>query len=139
MKLPDIVPVYKKKDPTDKSNFQPVSILLLISRVFEKAIFDELCNHMNKFLKSLICGFRKAHSTQNILFRLFQARQKELDRYGFVSTILMDLSKAYDYLPRDLLIAKLETYGLDMASLSPLKNYLVNRMQRTKFGPSYSD
>ena len=51
----------------------------------------------------------------------------------------MDLSKAYDYLPHDLLIAKLEAYRLDTASLSLLKNYLANRKQRTKVGSSYSD
>ena len=51
----------------------------------------------------------------------------------------MDLSKAYDCLPHDLLIAKLEAYGLDMASLSLIKNYLANRKQRTKVGSSYSD
>ena len=51
----------------------------------------------------------------------------------------MDLSKAYDCLAHDLLIAKLEAYGLDMASLSLLKNYLANRKQRTKVGSSYRD
>ena len=51
----------------------------------------------------------------------------------------MDLSKAYDCLPHDLLIAKLEAHGLDTVSLSLLKNYLANRKQRTKVGSSYSD
>ena len=51
----------------------------------------------------------------------------------------MDLSKAYDCLPHDLLIAKLEAYGLDTAILSVLKNYLANRKQSTKVGSSYSD
>ena len=73
------------------------------------------------------------------MFRLFQAWQKELDQCGFVGTILMDLSKAYDCLPHDLLIAKLEAHGLDTVSLSLLKNYLANRKQRTKVGSSYSD
>ena len=51
----------------------------------------------------------------------------------------MHLSKAYNCLPRDLLIAKLEAYGLDMVKVSLLKNYLANRKQRTKVGSSYSD
>ena len=139
LKLSDIVPVYKKKDPTDKSNFRPISILPLLSKVFEKVIFDQLSNYMNNFLNSLLCGFRKAHSTQHALFRLLQAWQKELDQCGFVGTVLMDLSKAYDCLPHDLLIAKLEAYGLDTTSLSLIKNYLANRKQRTKVGSSYSD
>ena len=73
------------------------------------------------------------------MFRLLQAWQKELDQCGFVGTTLMDLSKAYDCLPHDLLIAKLETYGLDTTSLSLIKNYLANHKQRTKVGSSYSD
>ena len=94
---------------------------------------------MNKFLNGLLCRFRKAHSKQHALFRLLQAWQKELNQCGFVGTILMDLSKAYDCLHHDLLIAKLEAYGLNTASLSLIKNYLANRKQRTKVGSSYSD
>ena len=139
LKLFDAVPVYKEKEPTDKSIFRPISILFLLSKVFEKVILDQLSNYMNNFLNSLLYLFRKAHSTQHALFRLLQAWQKELDQCGFVGTVLMDLSKAYDCLPHDLLIAKLEAYGLDTTSLSLIKNYLANRKQRTKVGSSYSD
>ena len=77
---------------------------------------------MNRLLNSLLCGFRKAHSIQHTLFTLLQALQKELDQCGFVGTIIpMDLSKAYDCLAHNLLIAKFEVYGLDMASLFLLK------------------
>ena len=130
LKLFDTVPVYKKKHLTDKPDFRPISILPLPSKVFEKVIFDQLCNYMNKFLNSLLCGFRKAHSTQHAFLRLLQAWQKELDQCGFVGTILLYLSKAYDdCLPHDLLIAKLEAYGLDAVSRTLLKNYLTNRKQ----------
>ena len=61
------------------------------------------------------------------------------DHCRFAGTILVDISKAYGCLAYDLLIAKLEAFGLDMASLSLLKTYLANRKQRTKVGFSYSD
>ena len=60
-----------------------------------------------------MCGFRKVHSAQQALFRLLQSWQKELDNSGCVGTILVDLSKAYDYIQHDMLIAKLEEYRLD--------------------------
>ena len=81
---------------------------------------------MNNILKELLCGFRKPHST-HALFKLLQAWQKELDNSGFIGTILVGLSKAYDCLPHDLLIAKLEAYGLDRSSLRLLLDYLKKR------------
>ena len=68
-----------------------------------------------------------------------QAWQEELDKRGFVGTILMDLSKAYDCLPHDLLVAKLEAYGAGKAALNLISNYISHRKQRTKIGSSYSD
>ena len=94
---------------------------------------------MGNFLNQLLCGFRKAHSTQHALFRLIQSWQKELDESGFVGTILMDLSKAYDCLPHDLMVAKLEAYGLAKESLQLISDYLSYRKQRTKIGSAYSD
>ena len=73
-----------------------MSVLPLLSRVFEKVIYDQLSQHLHKYLISLLCGFRKVHSSQHALFKLLQAWQEELDKSGFVGTILMDLSKAYD-------------------------------------------
>ena len=71
--------------------------------------YDQLNEYLNQYLNSLLCGFRKAHCTQHALFTLLDKWQNELDKSGFVGTILMDLSKAYDYLTHDLLIVKFET------------------------------
>ena len=129
---------FKKLDPSDKANYRPVSVLPLVSKVFEKIMYDQLYEYIEHFLNQLLCGFCKAHSTQHALFRLSQKWQKELDSGRFIGTILMDLSKAYDCLPHDLLIAKLEAYGIDNDSLNLLLDYLSFRKQRIKVGSAYS-
>ena len=91
---------------------------------------------MKNFLNELL--YFEVHSTQSSLFKLLEAWQKELDNWGSIGTILMDLSKAYDCLPHDLLIAKLGAYGLDRSSLRLLMDDLNSRKQRTKVGSSYS-
>ena len=106
--------------------------------MFERVIYNQLGKYMDTFLNKLICGFRKAHSTQHALFKLLQRWQKEPDNSGLVGTILMDLSKAYDCLPHDLIIAKFEAYGLSKSGLSLLLDYLTSRKQRVKIGSSYS-
>ena len=93
---------------------------------------------MEKYLNNILCGFRKAHSTQHALFKLLQSWQHELDNGGYIGTILMDLSKAYGCLPHDLIIAKLEAYGLDKCSLNLIFYYLTGRKQRTRIGSSFS-
>ena len=138
LKLFDITPVFKKLDPSDKANYRPVSILPLVSKVFEKIMYDQLYEYIEHFLNQLLCGFRKAHSTQHALFRLSQKWQKELDSGGFIGTILMDLSISYDCLPHDLLIAKLEASGLENDCLNLLLDYLSFRKQGTKVGSAYS-
>ena len=127
LKLSNIMPVDKLKDPTDKCNYRLVSILPLLSKVFENIVYDQLYIYKKIFVNELLCGFRKAHSTQHALFKLLQAWQKGLDNSGFIGTILMNLSKAYDCLPHDLLIAKLGAYGLDRSSLRLLTDYLNSR------------
>ena len=101
-------------------------------------MYHQLYEYIVLFLNQLLCGFRKAHSTQHALFRLLQKWQKELDSVGFIGTVLTDLLKAYDCLPHDLLIAKLEAYDLGNGSLNLLLDYLSFRKQRTKVGSAYS-
>ena len=113
-----------------------VSILLLLFKVSEKSIFKQQSVHDKKFKSQILCDFRKVHST---LFRLLQSWQKELDNSGWVCTTLMDLSKAYDCIPQDLLIAKLKEYRLYETASSFLVDYLSRKGKRTKVGPVNSE
>ena len=138
LKNANVTPVHKKDEPADKTNFRPVSVLPLLSKVFERVIYDQLGKCMDTFLNKLFCGFRKARSTQHAAFKLLQRWQKELDNSGLVGTILKDLSKAYDCVPHDVIIAKFEVYGLSKSTLSLSLDYLTSRKQRVKIGSSYS-
>ena len=93
--------------------------------IWKNYVWSALQVHLNQ----LLWGFRKAHSTQHTFFRLLQKWQKEPDSGGFIGTILMDLLKAYDCLPHDLLIAILQGYGLDNGSLNLLLDYLNFKKQ----------
>ena len=57
--------VFEKLDSTDKTNLRPVSLLPVLSKVFEKIMYDQLKEYVETFLKKLLCGFRRAHSTTN--------------------------------------------------------------------------
>ena len=86
--------MFKILDPSDKANYRPVSVLPLLSKVFEKIIYDQLYEYLENLLSGLLCGFRKAYFTQHALFRLIQKWQAELDSGSYVGTVVMDLSKA---------------------------------------------
>ena len=68
----------------------------LLSKVFKRLLYDKLSEYLEKYPNTLLCVFRNSHSTQHALFKLLQTWQEELDKSGFVATILMELSKAFD-------------------------------------------
>ena len=112
LKLADIIPVYKKNDPLDKTNYCPVSILPVISKIFERIMQKQINDFIISFLSRYLCGYRKGFNTQDALLTLVENWRKSLDNKGFRGAILMDLSKAFDTLNHDLLTAKLHAYGL---------------------------
>ena len=117
LKQANVSHIFKKDDPLHKENYRLVSTLPLLSKVYEKLFYKRLSDYVENIFNVILCGFRKAHSTQHALFKLLQSWQKELDEKGMVATVLMDLSKAYDCIPHDLLIAKLNAYGTDSVGL----------------------
>ena len=97
IKMANVTPVFKKEDPLDKSNHRSVSILPLLSKVYERVIYNQLSEYSNNFLNEVLCGFRKAHSTQHTFFKLLQSWQKSSDCGGFVGTKLMGYRKPMIY------------------------------------------
>ena len=134
LKLASVIPVHKSDDTSSKKNYRPISILPSLSKVFEKLLSAQINKFFENKFSNLLCGFRRNHSTQHALIKLLQKWQSCLDKSGKVGTILMDLSKAFDCLSHELLIAKLAAYGFNINSLKLMMNYLSGRFQRVKIG-----
>lgn len=139
LKIGDITPVHKKDERTLKENYRPVSVLPPISKIFEKIMFDQLSTYIDKYLSPFLFGFRQGHSTQNCLSIMLEKWKKAMDSSKLAGGLLTDLSKAFDCLNHELLIAKLEAYGFNNSSLKYIYSYLSDRKQRTKVNNTLSE
>ena len=101
-------------------------------------MYDQVLSYINKFLSPYLFGYRKGHSTEQCLFIMTEIWRKALDNKSVAGAVLTDLSKAFDCLSHDLLIAKLQAYGLGKTALKFIYDYLKDRKQRTKINGVYS-
>ena len=134
LKCAQVRPIYKKDDPFVKKNYRPVSILTAHSKIFEDIMFIQLTEHFNNIFHNYLAAFRKGFGCATTLLRLAEDWKKDLDKQQYVGAVLMDLSKAFDCLPHDLILAKLSAYGLSANACDFLNSYLSNRKQRVKVG-----
>ena len=138
LKRADLIPVHKSGDTTNKGNYRNISLLPVVSKLFEKVIQTQISKYINKFLSPYLCGYRKGYSAQYALLIMLEKWKTYVDKGGYGGGVLMDLSKAFDTLDHELLIAKLHAYGFDKHALHFIKSYLSERWQRVKINTSYS-
>ena len=138
LKIADATPTYKKKSKYSKDNYRPVSILSNISKIYERCIYDQIEKYFDAILSIYQCGFRKGYSAQHCLMSLIEKWKESVDSGGAFGALLTDLSKAFDCLPHDLLIAKLNAYGFDKKALKLIHSYLSSRKQSLKVNDSNS-
>ena len=119
LKVADVSLVFKKNDLLKPENYRPVSVLPVVSKVLERLILHKkMILHVDRFLTPYLCCYRKRFSTLQVLILMLEKWKAILDKKGYASAILMDLSKAFDTLNHDLLIAKLHAYGFSEESLN---------------------
>ena len=104
LKLADVTYLYKKSDPEDKTNYRPISVLPSRSKVYEKRLYKQLNSFSETKLSPHLCEFSLRFSTQHAFSKLLFNWQNYLDKSGVAATILMDLCKAFDCIPHDLII-----------------------------------
>ena len=110
--LKDIVPVHKKKSKLSKENSRPISILANIFKVYKRCFYDQMPEFFDNIFSKYQYGFRKGYSAKHCLLVMIEKWKKIVDTGGAFGALLTDLSKAFDCIPHDLIIAKLEAYGI---------------------------
>ena len=75
----DVIPIYEKEERTSKENYRPVSLLPLISKLFERDMYNQILSYIEKHLSLYLFGFRKGHSTEQCLNVMFERWKKALD------------------------------------------------------------
>ena len=138
LKCADVTSLPKNGPSNSRTNFRPISVLPTVSKLFERIMDKQIVAYITPFLSSLLCGFRKGYNAQHALVRLLEKFKISLDEGGKAGAVLMDLSKAFDCIRHDLLIAKLHAYGFSREALTLINNYLTNRQQRVKVNGSFS-
>jgi hypothetical protein len=140
LKLAKVIPLFKKDDPALFNNYRPISLLLSVSKIYEKIVHNQLLCYFtnNNLLFAHQYGFRPHHSTEIASLEFVDRIFNLLDEDKIPFSIFMDLSKAFDTLNHDILLYKLSYYGVKNASLSWFQSYLSNRKQYVNFNDTKS-
>ena len=119
LKDANITPVHKKDENTKTSNYRPISVLPVVAKLIERSLHKQISHYIDQYLSKFLCGYRKGYNAQQALIIMLEEWRTSFDNNGFSGAILMDISKAFDTLNHELLIAKLR--GVPQGSvLGPL-------------------
>ena len=107
------MPIFKKKNRANITNYRPVSILSNLSKVFERCMYIQIYEYLNKILSKWQWSFRQGCSAHHSLVVMIEKWRQCLDNGGVSGALLRDIFKSFDFILSDLLIAKLAADGFD--------------------------
>jgi len=140
-KIAEVVPIYKNKNSEDINNYRPISLLPTISKLLEKIIHKRTYSFLQKhnILYNSQYGFRPKHSTNDAITEYITDITENLETKTNTLSTYLDLSKAFDTIDHNILLNKLQHYGIRGNSLNWFKSYLTNRSQYVKINNCKSD
>lgn len=135
-----IVPIQKIKNTKDPSEIRPVNMLMTLSKVLEKVVHHQLNKYFeeNNLLSEKQSGFRQQHSCESLLNLVVTQWKAEVANKNCIVAVFLDLKRAFETINRDILLDKLQRYGVKNKELLWFKSYLENRTQRTRCGDHLS-
>lgn len=133
LKVAQIVPIHKKGEKEKCTNYRPISLLSPINKIFEKFIYNQLQSYLDK--KQLIhpnqYGFRPGYSTSLAVSTIYDEIINNMEEKKYTCAIFLDLAKAFDTVDHNILIQKLDLYGIRGNVLDLFKSYFCNRKHYT--------
>ena len=134
MKMADVVPLYKSKSEYECTNYRPISLLLTISKLLEKLMYKRTYYFLEQTdqLYQSQYGFRKSHSCETAIMELASSIIKGKDDGFYTLALFIDLSKAFDTVDHNILLDKLDKYGIRGVAKEWCRSYLTNRQMRVK-------
>ena len=140
LKIARVIPLYKKDDETILDNYRPISLLTSISKVFEKIVFKQMYEYFtsNNLFYDHQYGYRTLHSTELATMEMTDRILLDIDNKKLPISVFLDLSKAFDTLDHDILLQKLQYYGVSDIPLRWLNSYLTERQQYVDFNGTKS-
>ena len=131
LKTSSVLPLFKKESKLICGNYRPISLLSNIIKLLEKLMYSRLYNFLNIFncLSELQFGFRSKHSTSHALISITEKIREALDTGHFACGIFIDLQKAFDTMDHNILVSKLEYYGVRGTVKNWFSSYLHGRKQ----------
>lgn len=131
-----VTPIFKKGDSDNPENYRPISLLPIISKVFEKCISQQICCYFeenNLFTESQF-GFRSKKSTVSGILDLVSCIWESFHRLQFNGAVFCDLSKAFDCVNHGILLGKLNNYNFSPESVKLINSYVRDRSQVVRIG-----
>ena len=131
-KMARVTPVFKKGEKSDLNNYRPISVIPVVSKVFEKIVYDQLYQYLNdnQLLSSCQSGFRSLHSTLTAFLEATNNWSVNIDNGFLNGVVFIDLKKAFDTIDHEIILRKLSYFGADQATAKWFQSYLSNRTQR---------
>ena len=122
------------EDDTLPENYRPISLLSIYNRIFEKLMYSRVTKFVKdcNILYDQQYGFRSKHSTQHAILDIVNTILQNMDNGKFSCGVFIDLKKAFDTVNHEILLAKLENYGIRGVSNSWFRSYLTDRKQTTE-------